>query len=343
MDILFNRNGNGSKELRDATGSYYANNDFAKIRTDVELATDAMTKLVGGDVMARALAHYASTDYLLPEPTAEQKRNDQLVRFLQVPIAYHATFRYYQTNLVGHEDSGRKVKIDNQNERMPWEWMLDRDDAAQMRKANETTDRLIWWLEDNRIAEWMNSENRRATRSLFVHTAALFQDAYPIDLSPRFFYTVLPFNREVQQVKIKKAIGTYYQQLLNYHQAVTAEGSGSGSSGGGIPGEDDAFLSELLLLVQKVIPLLTMVMAVRRLNLQAMPDGVVQHFKSMQAARGSSQPALQEVVNAYISSLEKDANYLLDDIKILIQSADPEAGEYPLAAKNRDCYKYFRT
>src|SRR5690606_29296426 len=222
-------------------------------------------------------------------------------------------------------------------------WMLDRDDAAQMRKANETTDRLIWWLEDNRIAEWMNSENRRATRSLFVHTAALFQDAYPIDLSPRFFYTVLPFNREVQQVKIKKAIGTYYQQLLNYHQAVIAEGSGSGSIGGGIPGEDDAFLSELLLLVQKVIPLLTMVMAVRRLNLQAMPDGVVQHFKSMQAARGSSQPALQEVVNAYIASLEKDANYLLDDIKILIQSADPEAGEYALAAKNRDCYKYFRT
>src|SRR5690606_19117579 len=103
--------------------------DFAKIRTDVELATDAMTKLVGGDVMARALAHYASTEYLLPDTGADpetssgRRRNDQLVRFLQVPIAYHATFRYYQTNLVGHEDSGRKVKIDNQNERMPWEWM----------------------------------------------------------------------------------------------------------------------------------------------------------------------------------------------------------------------------
>src|SRR5690554_464828 len=122
MDILFNRNGDGATELRNATGSYYANNNFDKIRTDVSLATDEMVRLVGGDLMARALVHYNSTEYKLSAPTADQKKNDTLVELLQVPIAYKATFRYYQTNLVGHEDSGRKVKIDNENERMPWEW-----------------------------------------------------------------------------------------------------------------------------------------------------------------------------------------------------------------------------
>src|SRR5690606_36963206 len=106
MDILFNRNGDGARELQEATGSYYSNNDFARIRTDVELAQDEIVRLVSGDLMARALAHYNSMEYGLPKPSAEQKKNDTLVALLQVPIAYKATFRYYQTNLVGHEDSG---------------------------------------------------------------------------------------------------------------------------------------------------------------------------------------------------------------------------------------------
>jgi hypothetical protein len=59
----------------------------------------------------------------------------------------------------------------------------------------------------------MDSDNRRASRSLFVNTEAIFQDAYPIDLSPRFFYTVLPFNKEVQTHTIRKAIGIKYQEL----------------------------------------------------------------------------------------------------------------------------------
>lgn len=356
MDILFDKDGKGSVELRNATGSYYANNQFEKIRTDVILATDEMTRLVGRDLMARALAHYASSNFQVPEPNASQLLNDQLVYHLQFPIAYRATFRYYQTNLVGHEDSGRKVKIDNENEKMPWEWMLDRDDSAQVRKANETTDRLIRWLDENEIAEWMDSDNRKAVRSLFVNTAEIFHDTYPIDLSSRFFYTIVSFLREVQERKIKKALGEFYDPLLAHWQGSEENQHGSdieifagsliGQSLDGIfseDGEGDQFISDLLGLVQRVIPLYAMVLAVKRLNLQVMPDGVVQHFKSMVTSRGASQPALPELVNAHVKNLEKDANYMLDDIKILIQSMDPEAGKFLLQPNNDEGRKYFRT
>jgi len=343
--MLFNKSNNGSVELRDATGSYYANNKFERIKTDVMLAEKQIRRLVGLPVYQRAIAHYKSEDYLPPSSTEEREVNDKLVDHLQIPIAYLATFNYYQSNLVSHEDTGRKVKLDNENEKMPWEWMLDRDDQAQLRKIHDTQDLLIEFLEENKIAEWLDSENRRLARSLFVSNQSIFQDAYPIDNSPRFYYTLMPFMREVQERTIKKALGDIYADLLSYYQSeMPAEGSSSGSSGGGIPGpENEELLQQILPLVQSVIPLLTMAMAVKRLSLQVLPEGVVQQFKSMLQSRNASTAAAPELVKMYSQELTKDANYLLDDIKLILLSADPEANEYRLQPKNDEANKFFRT
>lgn len=341
--MLFNKSNNGAEELQQRTGSYFANNDFARIETDVILAEEDMAKLVGADVMLRAADHYNSSSYEKSSPSAEEAKNDKLVRLLQIPIAYNATFAYYQSNLVSHKDTGRKVSVDNENEKMAWEWMLDRDDEAQIRKANKTTDMLISWLELQSIPEWMNSENRVASRQLFVNTEAIFQDGYPIDLSPRFFYTVLPFNKEVQTMAIRKALGSKYQELLDYHIGLVSS-EGSSSAGGGIPpAPETALLDQLLPLVQKTIPLLTMAMAVKRLSLQVLPEGVVQQYKSETQARSSSSPALKDIIEWHVKKLKDDANDHLNDIKIILQSADPLANTYRLVPENVETNKFFRT
>lgn len=342
--MLFNKLNNGAEELQQRTGSYFANNDYDRIATDVMLAEEDMAKLVGADVMLRAAAHYNSNAFEKDSPTADEAKNDKLVRLLQIPIAYNATFAYYQSNLVSHKDTGRKVSVDNENEKMAWEWMLDRDDEAQIRKANKTTDMLISWLELQQIAEWMNSDNRRAIRSLFVNTELIFQDAYPIDASPRFFYTVLPFNREVQTITIRKALGDKYQELLDYYISLVASAEGSGSAGGGIPpAPEAALLEQLLPLVQKTIPLLTMAMAVKRLSLQVLPEGVVQQYKSDRGARSASAPALKDIIEWHVKKLKDDANDHLNDIKIILQSADPLANTYRLVPENVETNKFFRT
>ncbi|MEX2566637.1 MAG: hypothetical protein WD431_11890, partial [Cyclobacteriaceae bacterium] len=311
------------------------------VATDVMLAESELTKLVGQAVYDRAHTHYQSTDYQTANPSADQALNDQLVLLLQIPIAYRATFNFYQSNLVSHEDAGRKVKIDPENEKMPWEWMLDRDDEAQVRKANQTTDMLLAWLEDKQLSEWMESQNRKTSRKLFVHNEAIFQDAYPIDASPRFYYTVLPWNREVQERTIRKALGTKYAELLNYHINGNT-GSGSGSSG--IPSADgDPDMEELLGLVQKAIPLLVMVMAVKRLSLQVLPEGVVQQFKSSTQSRGASEGALMEVITWQAKRLQDDAAEVLDDVRLWLQRADPESGTYQLLPENKEENKFFRT
>jgi hypothetical protein len=338
--MLFNKSDNGAVELRDRTGSYYANNKFDRIATDVMLEERNMIKLVGQEVYDRAHDHYQGNDYQAENSSAAQKLNDELVLMLQIPIAYRATHNYYQSNIVSHEDAGRKVKLDPENEKMPWEWMLDRDDQAQVSKGNKTTDMLISWLEEKRLPEWMESKNRTMARGLFVYNEEIFQDAYPIDQSPRFFYTTLSWNKEVQEREIKKALGANYTALLEYHIGLNT-GSGSGLSG--IPSEGNAELEELLQLVQKAIPLLVMVKAVKRLSLQALPEGVVQQFMSETQGRGASQAALLEVIKYQVKRLEDDAEDIFDDVKLWLQRADPESGIFPLLPENEEANKYFRT
>ncbi|WP_288370327.1 DUF6712 family protein [uncultured Algoriphagus sp.] len=344
--MLINKSGNGAEELQQLTSSYYANNDFDRASTLWILEENQMTKLVGGDLMARALAHYNSDDFQKENPSAEEAKNDKLVQLLQIPIAYRTTLRYYQLNTVSHETSGRKVKIDRENESMAWEWMIDKDDAAQLRMAHETTDMLIDWLEAHQIAEWMGSENRKASRELFVNSIGLFQQAYPmVDHSQSFFYTVVPFLREIQNNVLRKALGTHYTPLLQRWTSGETE-SGSGSAGGGISSLDEEleeFYDSLLRYVQTVQPLLTMVIAVKRLSLQVMPEGVMQHFKSMVQSRSASQIPLKDVMELHIKNLNDDARELLDDIKVFIRSADPEAGVYTILPENKEENKFFRT
>lgn len=344
--MLINKNGNGAEELQQLTSSYYANNDFDRARTLWVLEENRMTSLVGGDLITRALSHYNSSAFKKTNPSPDEAKNDKLVELLQIPIAYRTTLRYYQLNTVSHETSGRKVKIDRENESMAWEWMIDKDDEAQLRMAHETTDMLIDWLETQKIAEWMNSDNRKATRELFVNTIALFQKAYPmVDYSQSFFYTVVPFLREVQNMVLKKALGTHYTPLLQRWTSGTPD-SGSGSAIGGITSlaaELEEFYTQLLAYVQAVQPLLTMVIAVNRLSLQVMPEGVVQHFKSMVQSRSASQIPLADVVKHHADNLDKDAKAILDDIKVFIRSADPEAGVYKILPLNSETNKFFRT
>ena len=88
---LFNKNNNGAEELQELTGSYYANNEFNRIQTDVILTIDQIKKLVGNAVIERANDHYQSDDFETEgSSTEENQLNDQLVQHLRIPIAYHA-------------------------------------------------------------------------------------------------------------------------------------------------------------------------------------------------------------------------------------------------------------
>ena len=59
--MIFNKDDNGSRELRELTGNYYANNDFNKIITDIELATEEISALIGVELYKKVEGWYKET------------------------------------------------------------------------------------------------------------------------------------------------------------------------------------------------------------------------------------------------------------------------------------------
>lgn len=204
--MLFDKSGTGIDELKELTGFLYSYNNFENIRTDLELAQEDMAALIGDELMGVADEHYNSEDF----GAEDFELLTELVKKIQLPVAYFAIYSFSQNADISHEDSGRKVKIDADREKMPWEWMLDKDEKAILKKAHKTTDRLISFLEKNiseeDLAAWAESDARAAIKGQFIDSAEVFNSIYPIDNSRRFFLVISPFIREAERKYIKPAL-----------------------------------------------------------------------------------------------------------------------------------------
>lgn len=343
--MIFNKANKGAEELQKLTGNYYASNKFEKIETEIMLESEKILALIGNDVFSLAEEHYNGATYNLSnapvdeseEQLATRLLDDKLVQHVQLPIAMMATYHFYQGNIISHEDAGRKVKIDSTNEKLPWEWMLDRDDQANLRKAYATIDRLLRFLDENEISEWMASDARKTSKELFVSNTAAFNEVFPIDNSPRFFYTIVPFLKEVQRLKIKDALGSEkYEELLEYVKRDTSQDSESSPS-------IDEDLEDLLALIRQAMPLLAMVTAVKRLAIQILPEGVVQQFKSLNTSVNASQPVLADMIALFTRQLQNDGQIALDNVMKFLRTENPDYDEYPLIPVNPSTNKIFRT
>lgn len=323
--MIFNKNNNGAEELRIATGQYWKSNDFDKIEVKVELATDDLALLIGQSIVDLADAHYNSENYLAELPVVEGSDpgglpadsgsggegipaapdyalRDKLVQLMQLPIAFQATLWHYQGNDISHEDTGRKVKIDNDSEKLAWEWMYDRDDAAAIRNYQRTLDRLIRFLNANASSfpEWANSVARKATLNLFISTPSHFNQLYPIDSSEVFYLRLAPLMREIERKYIKPILGDEKFKALK--TAIAA---------GNVAGADQ----ELVEYICDAIPLPTMSKALTRFSITLLPEGVVQNFTSERQTAKASLPAVTELIQKVSKSLWADGSTALNELK----------------------------
>lgn len=330
--MIFNKTTNGAQELLMATGSYYKSNDFARIEMEVELAQEEIGELIGSAVMERADTFYNGNNY--QDADEQYDVDNTLVKRLQACVGILAAMRYYQAVDVSHEDSGRKVKIDSANEKLPWEWMLEKDNAVQLRKYHRVTDLLIKYLElhEGDIDEWKDSDAQKIARGLFVSNAEMFDDIFPIDKSRAFFLRVLPFNKRVQEKQIKDILGSMvYDALLAELQA-------------GSVSEDN---TDLLVYVREAIPWKVMEMAIKTLSLQVIPEGVVQQFFSNFQTMKASQPGTIEMIAKVGNYFKLQASEYLDNLKSYVMSLETEDTEATddtdLLPTNDADNKYFRT
>lgn len=308
--MIFNKNNNGSEELRSLTGSYYNNNNFDKMVPHIILVTEDLIHIINKEVYKRAEDAYMSDN-----PSDIDKL---LINCVQLPIAIYATLRMYQRNDVSHEDTGRKVKIDKQSEAMPWEWQLDKDNKLHLDDYFKAVDRLITFLDVNDIPEWTNSENKKLSNSLFIKNADQFNEYYPIERSGRMYMLLLPFIKEVQRRNIKKILGNDYDRYLYANDLTPAE-------------------KELIQdYICPPIALLSISVALKRMPLGLIPFGVVRNYTSSSQTMNASQAAELKDVYEVSDYLYIEAESMINELK---KERNPSE-KYELMPHNDKSNKY---
>lgn len=306
--MLFNRQGNGSIELQQITGIFSASNDFSVVASEIAEATRTVATLVGDDVMEAAENGY------------QNGVEDDVTGAVRQAVAVLAVSRYSRNNLVTHGDHGSKVVADA-NEKVPFEWMIDRDERAQRERWFRSMDALYGLLEKKNNESWINSDVRKAYNESIVRSLREFERVYPVDGSYYVYYMLQNLVIE-NQPAIRRMVGT--------------------ENWAGMTGDDPTELQkDLLPLCQRYVIISALITAVRRWNLEVFPLTIARRFAPSYQGGKSTRPATKEEMDAFIVGLEGQLAGTRDEIaEVLDDGMNPFSAFDPMP-KGDPRNKYF--
>ena len=317
--MIFNKNNEGAAELQRLIGTYFRSNNFSVIESEIKSAAGAVRRQIGPEVFDRAEKYYNSDEFNPQNDTLDL----QLLKAIQAPVALLAMVRFYQQNTLSHEDGGRKVKINEGSEKMPWQWQYDRDDDALLDKYYRALDDLYVFLEEKSVPEWQKSPLRTKLAACFVKDLDTFQEVFPLEDSHRMFYILVPFMLEVQERIIRPIVGD-----TEYEKMKTAP----------VPAE----LAEQFAAAKRCIPLYAIITAVKRMSIKVLPTMIVRRFSaSFQGSRGGDMN--DAATRALLQSVGSEAIDAKTELQKAVTQRHQPVRETDLVPQNSRDKKYFMT
>lgn len=208
--MLFNKNGKGSQELYEITGTFAAATQFASVANDVLDAERAVKELIGEEIY-----NEVATIYQKDAPSADEKA---LLDAVRRPIACRAVQLHALLSGVSHGEGGRKIKVD-ENEKIPFEWMIDRDDRAMRERYFRAVDGMFALLA-SKSDLWNKVPMSEMMSSCIVQSVNQFETVFPIDGSQYTFFKILPLMMDAQSHLLART-GKSTTDLQKDRRAVT--------------------------------------------------------------------------------------------------------------------------
>src|SRR5690606_22771737 len=114
------------------------------IRSELFTATREMIALIGNQVYEAVFKLYEADPPAEGEPDAAVLH---LIYSVQYPIAVNAYRLYAPSGDLSHTNNGRKMRNDD-HEKAAFEWMINKDDAAQEKRYYKALDQLLDYLDE---------------------------------------------------------------------------------------------------------------------------------------------------------------------------------------------------
>jgi hypothetical protein len=342
--MIFNKINKGSEEVKGIIGVTNLTLNFNNLITHIEVATsDLIEDLLGQATYNLAEEHYLSDNYQRSGSESgsgtedsgsgsgrTDKDMDDLVHAIQKPIAYLAYKTYAASGDLLHTNSGRQVATGKDTGR-PFEWQIERDERNIIQMGFKLQDLLLKYLEDHIqiYPEFRNSESYSISKGLFINTTKDFDNVFPIDKSRRLFIILAKFMREIENKTFKPILNDDFTTLKSaiLTNTLTAD------------------QKELLENLKPPLVLSTMVMALQRLPVSVMPDGIFQNYKPESISLRPHKPADTDVRREVLVMIQNDALSALNQF-MEYRAKKSEGTSYDpqnVATRNKEENKFFRT
>lgn len=175
MKLLFGYGANDPDlELKELIGHIDKDIEFDNHKTDIISATRQIIKIIGKPVYDAAVALYQ-----IPAPGTPTEDDKELINAIRLPIAFDGYKSGANNSDVSHSNNGRRIRTDDYN-KVPFQWMLDRDNQAFERKYYRSIDEMIEYLDETNTV-WKASDAYKQSQRYFVRSLDDFNDRFPID------------------------------------------------------------------------------------------------------------------------------------------------------------------
>ncbi len=308
MKILFNTTTSaGNTELKELLGFIDADLKLKNLIPDIITATNDVIDLVGMEVYKKAIEAYNEGNI-----TEEDKAFIYAIRY---PIAVNAYRLHAPSNDLAHSNNGRKMRQDDK-EKLPFQWMIDYDNAALEKRYYRALDDLIKFLDRSKVQDeltttlysiWTNSEAFTATHDLFIRTVAEFDKVFTIN-SRLLLIKLAPGISDCEQYEIRPRVSV---EKINALKLALKESTPI----------TDATDIELIRLIRKASVAYSFAWAMTRLSVQLYPEGVLQHVTSDRATTRGAKPALKNETQEAAQAWRLDFDRAIKAIEKLLEPA----------------------
>lgn len=301
MKLLFKLD-DDSEELKDILGFVDKDLSISHLKADLITATNDVIEIIGDDVYEKAVEYYNETDLDI------KKEYEDFLFALRNPIAVNAYSLMAASKDIAHTNNGRKARQD-ENEKLPFEWMLDRNNAAMEKRYYRALDDLIKFLDKQPLISvlkplWVNSEAFKASHNLFIRTVTDFDKFFPIK-SRLLMIKLSPGIFDCEQYEIRPRVGKAKFDELKLKLKGDIE-------------IDDQKDIELLRLIRQACVFYSLSWSMMRLSVQLFPEGVLQHYTSDRGTTKAPKPSLNIEPEAARLAFAEDAKKALKEIEALM-------------------------
>lgn len=307
MELLFTDN-TGTDELKTLLGFIDIDLPYENIKSKIITATHEVIALIGEATYNLAVVEYNASG-----------GNADFIFAVRNPIAIQAYRKYAPHNDLSHTNNGRLSRLED-NQKSPFQWQIDKDDAALERSYYEALDNLIKYL-DASIAPWKETDQYKATHRLFVSSAFEFDDFFPIGNSRLLLLKLAPGLRRCEQKEIKSRLGKTLFDALQ---------------------EDSSTQPDLVYKIQEATVYYALAWAMRRLSVQLFPEGVLQGYKSERIHGNATKSAENNEAYQVAAYFEIDYKEAFIEIEQMVYEINKEPTEVqePITFKTNTNDKY---